>query len=211
MLCVSINIATQSQNYHMERKMIIIRKILAFSAVTLFAFGCASDDNNNAGELALLALALQSGPTECSVTSARGTVTMPLVNLDSAGTVEAKSILDSASGKYWTAIRVKGAQDGTTLQFGYDPKYAPGGPTTFIITYVTDTCPVTDLNNTSDPSGDTASDNAISTAGFANATNYLYVDSSRTVRFDADAAGKDFIITTGADSDPTGQTITRVN
>lgn len=186
-----------------------IYSMIAVSAV-VGILNCTPESGSSDEENALLALALTAGPTNCDVTSSRGTVTMPLVNVGSDSTATASAVLDDASGKYWTAVRLTGVQNGTTVQFGYDPKYAPGGPGTFIVTYVTNSCPITDQDTNSDPAGDTESDNAASGAGF-NATNYSYNDTTKTVTFNATAAGKDFIITTGVDADPAGQSITRTN
>lgn len=182
---------------------------LALSAVLatvlLTGSACKSEEDDSTNDL-LLVGALASAfspqnPGSCSFTF--GSRTVPVQEYD----VAADTSSSFPNGfttlfKTWAAIKLPAVANGTTVAFNYTPWYVAGGNTFFLV-YNESACPITnssnadlnytfpDLQNTRTP------------------TNYTV--SGNTITFNATAAGKNFVVISGASNSGTGSTVTRTN
>jgi hypothetical protein len=163
-----------------------------------FFIGCQGGKSSDDSAAALLLLAAGDSSPTCSITHNGNTYQIPTVRLSGNSSATLPTVPKVANHAHFAAVLLPAVKQGTTVTFGSDPKYAPGGPS-MILGYTQTNCPTEPGN----------ADNAMSNNGF-NATNYTYNDSQKKITFNAAGNNKDMIIIMGPKTtDPSGATITR--
>lgn len=90
-----------------------------------FFIGCPGGESSDDSAAALLLLgAGETTQATCSLVSAHGTTVMPLFTLTGDRSVTAQ-VQDNAHA-HWMAFSIPNVQDGTEVDFSFDPKYTPG-------------------------------------------------------------------------------------
>lgn len=158
--------------------------------VPLF-IGCPGGESSDDSAAALLLLgAGESDPTTCNYQTTHGTTvaTALTVRADGSGTVP--STTASGSGTYWTAVIIPAVKSGTTITFNYNPAYTH---THVVTVYESSGCPIVDGT----------------TPSFAD-FNAVY-GATTTITIQPAGAGKNIIILSSPNSDPSGKTVTRTD
>jgi hypothetical protein len=156
-----------------------------------FFIGCPGGESSDDSAAALLLLgAGESDPTTCNYQTTHGTTvaTALTVRTDGAGTVP--STTASGSGTFWTAVIIPAVKSGTTITFNYNPAYVHTGAVTV---YESSGCPIVDGT----------------TPSFAD-FNASY-GATTTITIQPAGAGKNIIILSSPNSDPSGKTVTRTD
>lgn len=166
-----------------------------------FFIGCPGGESSDDSAAALLLLgAGETTQATCSLVSAHGTTVMPLFTLTGDRSVTAQ-VQDNAHA-HWMAFSIPNVQDGTEVDFSFDPKYTPGGPAMLFV-YYTSACPIDDDGAGSDTDGETA-------MGGASTANFTWDNTQFKLTVTAAGAGKgDMIIIAAPTANPSGGTVTR--
>ncbi len=180
---------------------IALAAVLSTALITTTA--CKQEEDDSTEDLlpivALAAAFSPQNPGSCSFTF--GSRTVPVQEYD----VAANGNSSFPNGfttlfKSWAAIKLPAVANGTTVTFNYAPFYEVGGRS-FYLVYNESACPITnssnaDLNYTFPDLASTRTP-----------TNYTV--SGNVFTFNATAAGKDFVIISGASASGAGSTVTR--